>query len=115
MKKLIGLFLLSTLFVGCKPYSDSDLAQFDAKIKAYETSKQLDLETSPSGLHYKIIKGDGDRIIKQNDVIKVSYVGALLDGTEFDKQATPIEFKVRELIPAWKEALAEMAVGDSCI
>ncbi len=115
MKKLLGLFTLSIVMIACKPYSDENLKNFNKEIESFSKTKNLNLEKSPSGLHYKIIKNGGDQYIKSNDLIKVTYVGELLDGTEFDKQATPMELPLNSLIPAWKEALAEMAVGDSCV
>lgn len=115
MKKILGLFALSVTLFACKPYSDADLKAFDKKITDFSKKKGLSLEKSPSGLYSKIISNGGDKDIRSNDIIKVTYVGELLDGTEFDSQHEPTELSVNGLIPAWREVLAEMHVGDSCI
>ena len=115
MKKFLGLFALSLTLCACKPYSEADLDAFDKKMKTFQDKKGLTLEHSTSGLRYKIIDNGGDKAIRSNDLIKVSYVGELLDGTEFDRQNTPIELPVNSLIAAWREVLAEMHVGDSCV
>ncbi len=114
MKNIILVFALALTAIACKPYSDKDKAAFEEKIEAFEKKQALSLEKSSSGLHYKIYGTTSERIIKANDQIRVTYEGKLLDGSSFDKQENPIELNVRELIPAWREVLAEMSVGDSC-
>lgn len=107
---MIGLVL-----VGCKAYSDEDKANIDKKIVQYEKKNNLQLEQSPSGLHYKVFKSEEGRAVKSNDMITVTYAGKQLNGSEFDRQDTPIELNVKEMIPAWREVLAEMSIGDSCV
>lgn len=69
---------------------------------------------TPSGLQYEVIKmGTGPKPTKDNTV-KVSYVGTLIDGTEFDssiKRNEPATFPVSGVIPGWTEALQLMPVG----
>ena len=67
-----------------------------------------------SGLQYEVLKeGDGDMPTAE-DVVKVDYVGTLIDGSEFDSSITrgePVTFPVGQVIPGWTEALQMMKVG----
>jgi len=69
----------------------------------------------PSGLQYRVVEaGMGDGLISQQDSVRVTYAGRLIDGTEFD--ATPpgntVLFPANGLIPGWIEALSLMREGD---
>lgn len=70
--------------------------------------------TTPSGLQYRIItKGTGP-IPTDGSVVRVNYVGRLIDGTEFDssyKRGEPAVFGVDQVIKGWTEALKMMPVG----
>lgn len=49
-----------------------------------------------------------------SDVVKVDYIGTLLDGTEFDssiKRGEPATFPLNGVIPGWSEGLQLMTVG----
>jgi len=67
-----------------------------------------------SGLQYEVIKmGTGPTPTKA-DIVKVHYIGTLVDGTEFDssvKRGQPAQFPVADIIPGWTEALQLMPVG----
>ncbi len=67
-----------------------------------------------SGLQYEVLKeGDGEKP-KPEHVVKVDYVGTLIDGTEFDSSISrgePVTFPVGQVIPGWTEALQLMSVG----
>jgi len=67
-----------------------------------------------SGLQYEVVtEGDGE-IPTGDDVVKVHYVGTLIDGTEFDSSVSrgePVTFPVGQVIPGWTEALQLMKVG----
>ncbi|MBW2328306.1 MAG: FKBP-type peptidyl-prolyl cis-trans isomerase [Deltaproteobacteria bacterium] len=75
------------------------------------------VETTASGLQYKIVKeGKGDVRPATIDTVKVHYKGTLLDGTEFDssyKRNQPAEFQVDQVIPGWTEAMQLMNVGST--
>ncbi len=72
------------------------------------------VQTTASGLQYKVIKeGKGDKPTV-TDTVKVNYQGTLLDGTVFDssyKRKEPARFQVRQVIPGWIEGLQLMTPG----
>jgi FKBP-type peptidyl-prolyl cis-trans isomerase len=80
-----------------------------------QNAKREGVETTASGLQYRIVvEGDGPSPTL-NDVVRCNYRGSLLDGTEFDSSAQhggPAEFPVSGVIPGWTEALQKMKVGD---
>ncbi len=72
------------------------------------------VQTTASGLQYKIITAGNGVKPKATDTVKVHYAGRLLDGTEFDssiKRGEPVEFPVNGVIPGWIEALQLMPQG----
>ena len=79
-----------------------------------ENKKSADIFETPTGLQYRVIKeGKGDSP-KQNDRVKVHYVGKLIDGSEFDssiKRGQPSEFGLNQVIKGWTEGLQLMKVG----
>lgn len=84
--------------------------------KKFEELKQ-GMQTTPSGLMYKITKkGEGAKVEKGN-TLSVHYAGKLTNGTEFDnsfKRGEPIEFLVGMgmVIRGWDEGLQLLNVGD---
>jgi FKBP-type peptidyl-prolyl cis-trans isomerase len=79
-----------------------------------ENKKKEGVQTTPSGLQYKVItKGTGP-MPKSEDTVKTHYRGTLIDGTEFDssyKRGEPATFGVTQVIKGWTEALLMMPVG----
>jgi len=79
-----------------------------------ENKKKEGVQTTPSGLQYKVItKGTGP-VPKSEDMVKTHYRGTLIDGTEFDssyKRGEPATFGVTQVIKGWTEALTMMPVG----
>jgi len=70
--------------------------------------------TLPDGLQYKIVKAGTGTKPKADDKVKVNYIGALIDGTEFDnsyKRGEPLDIDVSGVIKGWTEALQLMPVG----
>jgi FKBP-type peptidyl-prolyl cis-trans isomerase FklB len=72
------------------------------------------VQTTPSGLQYKVLKQGAGPMPALTDKVKCHYRGTLLDGTEFDSSygGEPAEFPVDGVIPGWTEALQKMKVGD---
>jgi FKBP-type peptidyl-prolyl cis-trans isomerase FkpA len=67
-----------------------------------------------SGLIYKEIKAGTGVQPKPTDVVKVHYVGTLIDGKEFDssvKRGQPVDFPLGQIIPCWAEGVGMMKVG----
>lgn len=77
-------------------------------------AKQDSVQTTASGLQYKVITmGTGEKP-QSTDRVKVDYEGRLIDGTVFDssyKRGKPATFPVNQVIPGWTEALSMMPVG----
>jgi FKBP-type peptidyl-prolyl cis-trans isomerase len=72
------------------------------------------VQSTPSGLQYKVLKQGNGPTPALTDKVRVHYRGTLLDGTEFDSSygGEPAGFGVNEVIPGWTEALQKMRVGD---
>jgi len=72
------------------------------------------VQTTASGLQYKVLTmGDGAKPVA-TDTVKVHYSGKLLDGTEFDSSYArnePISFALNRVIPGWTEGVQLMPVG----
>ncbi len=79
-----------------------------------ENKKKEGVTVTESGLQYEVItKAEGDKPTA-TDMVKVDYVGTLVNGTEFDssiKRGEPAVFGVDQVIPGWSEALQLMNVG----
>jgi FKBP-type peptidyl-prolyl cis-trans isomerase FklB len=71
--------------------------------------------TTQSGLQYRVIKaGSGKTVTAPDDIVTVTYTGALINGKVFD-QTPPGQtamFPAGQLIPGWVEALMMMKEGD---
>ena len=129
---LIGL--AAAFLGGCaKPETPSPAAQ--AEVSAPKppqsstdevwTSEQLQflqekfgaLETTPSGLHYKIVQpGSGEARPNRANLVSVFYRGTFLDGRVFDERMKdkPFQFRlgVGHVIKGWDQAVAEMHKGE---
>jgi FKBP-type peptidyl-prolyl cis-trans isomerase len=92
--------------------ADSNLAR--GKAYCAENAKRAGVQTTPSGLQYEVLTAaDGPKPTAQ-DVVRVQYVGTLIDGKEFDRSdpnAQGVTFTVGEVVPGWSEALQLMSVG----
>jgi len=79
-----------------------------------KNAKADSIQTTASGLQYKILtKGTGE-IPQATDKVTVNYEGHLIDGTEFDSSYSrkkPATFPVNQVIKGWTEALTMMPVG----
>ncbi|MGE5325163.1 MAG: FKBP-type peptidyl-prolyl cis-trans isomerase [Actinomycetota bacterium] len=95
-----------------KAVSESNKKQGEAFLAANKGKPGV--VTLPSGLQYKILKeGTGPKPTTA-DTVKCSYVGTMVDGTEFDssdKHGGPATFPVTGVIKGWTEALQLMPVG----
>jgi len=83
-----------------------------------ENKSKEGVQTTESGLQYKVITmGTGAKPAATNTV-KVHYRGTLLDGTEFDSSYArnePISFGLNRVIAGWTEGVQLMPVGSKFI
>jgi FKBP-type peptidyl-prolyl cis-trans isomerase FklB len=83
-----------------------------AFLEANKTKKGV--QTTASGLQYKIIRKGSGRSPSGQDSVRVHYRGTRVDGTEFDssyKRGTPAEFRLDRVIKGWTEGLQLMKEG----
>ena len=79
-----------------------------------ENKTKEGVQTTASGLQYKVIKEGKGAIPTDSSTVKVNYKGTLIDGTEFDssyKRNAPATFRANQVINGWTEALTLMPVG----
>jgi len=79
-----------------------------------ENKSKSGVITTASGLQYIVLKEGSGPKPKESDLVKVNYLGTLIDGTEFDnsyKRGQPSEFRVSGVIKGWTEALQLMSTG----
>lgn len=81
-----------------------------------KNGKEKGVQTTASGLEYKIIKSGDSKapLISATDEVTVNYRGKLLDGTEFDSSYSrnqPATFPANGVIKGWQEALVMMRPG----
>ena len=79
-----------------------------------ENKEKDGVQTTASGLQYKIVEAGSGAKPTAGDTVKVHYEGSLLDGTVFDSSigsGEPATFGVGQVIPGWQEALQLMSVG----
>jgi FKBP-type peptidyl-prolyl cis-trans isomerase FklB len=79
-----------------------------------DNAKREGVQTTASGLQYKVNAPGTGRTPTVNDTVTVHYRGTLVDGTEFDssyKRGEPATFPVGGVIAGWTEALQLMKEG----
>lgn len=83
-----------------------------AKEEAFfaENAKNEGIQTTESGLQYKLISAGADYKVQPQDTVWVSYKGTLLDGTVFD-QNDSTRFIANRVIKGWTEGLGLLGEG----
>lgn len=104
---------------------DNQLAYDDQVIKSYLTANSLSGYTkTASGLYYKVITPGTGTVGEINDfsVVSTTYVGSLLNGTEFDATSkttatvfSPASTGIGNLVPGVAEGLKQHAAAGSSI
>ena len=73
------------------------------------------VKVTPKGVQYRVLKAGTGISPKVTDKVQVHYIGALLDGTQFDnsrERNEPLEFPVSAVIEGWQDLLISMKEGD---
>ncbi len=73
------------------------------------------VKTTDKGVQYRVIKEGTGITPKASDKVQVHYIGALLDGTQFDNSVArgePLEFPVGAVIEGWQDLLQVMKEGE---
>ena len=83
-----------------------------AKEEAFlaENAKNEGVQTTESGLQYKLVSAGADYKVQPQDTVWVSYKGTLLDGTVFD-QNDSTQFIANRVIKGWTEGLGYLGEG----
>lgn len=77
-------------------------------------AKKEGVQTTESGLQYKVIKAGNGAVPKEDSKVELKYIGKFIDGTEFDSsRGEAIEMIVNRNIDGFKEALMMMPVGST--
>ena len=79
-----------------------------------ENANKTGVNTTSSGLQYKVLQEGTGKSPKATDVVVVNYRGTLINGKEFDssyKSGKPIEFPLNRVIPGWTEGVQLMKEG----
>ncbi len=82
-----------------------------------ENASKEGVVSTDSGLQYQVISRgeEGGASPDEDDVVKVHYVGTLINGTEFDSsiaRGQPAAFPLNRVIDGWTEGVQLMSVGD---
>ena len=115
---MIGLAALS--LSACQGKAQAPDQSVASKAFMAGNAKQPGVVTLPSGLQYKIVKSGPATGGKPqlNDEVKVNYEGKLISCKVFDssyERGQPASIPLKQLVPAWQEALQLMRPGDEWI
>jgi FKBP-type peptidyl-prolyl cis-trans isomerase FklB len=70
------------------------------------------IQTTKSGLQYKVLKPGKGLRPRATDVVRVNYRASFINGEEFETNGEkPFTTPVNQVIPGWQEALQLMEVG----
>jgi FKBP-type peptidyl-prolyl cis-trans isomerase FklB len=87
----------------------------DEGVKFLEENKMKDgVQSTPSGLQYKVIQEGTGAKPAATDVVKVHYHGTLINGEVFDSsvdRGEPVSFPLNQVIQGWTEGLQLMSKG----
>lgn len=73
------------------------------------------VKVTPKGVQYRVLKEGAGIVPKASDKVQVHYIGALLDGSQFDNSVArgePLEFPVSAVIEGWQDLLQVMKEGE---
>jgi len=108
----IRSLILATTLIPLTIMAQTALEKGEAFLKQNATKEGV--ETTASGLQYKVLTEGTGKSPKATDSVTVNYRGTLIDGTEFDssyKRGEPISFPLNGVIPGWTEGVQLMKEG----
>ena len=116
IKLALGVAVLLCGGIGLAMAGTTDLvrAAMPASVFLAKNAKRPGVQTTASGLQYKIEREGNGPHPTENDFVLVNYEGRLPDGTVFDssyKRGEPAAFPIQGLIPGWTEGLQLMTQG----
>jgi FKBP-type peptidyl-prolyl cis-trans isomerase FklB len=79
-----------------------------------ENAKQPDVQTTSSGLQYRIVREGTGKSPQATDTVEVHYRGTFINGKTFDSsydRGETIEFPLNGVIRGWTEGLQLMKEG----
>jgi len=79
-----------------------------------ENRKHAGIQTTPSGLQYKVLTDGSGAAPGPEDTVRVNYRGTFIDGREFDSsysKGEPQTIRTDGVIKGWTEALQMMRAG----
>lgn len=92
--------------------SQAQTDEYISQLKAQDP----EIQTTASGLSYKIINPGTEPRVQDNSAIDVYYVGRLTDGTVFDQtQENPATFSPSGVIPGFAEGLKMLGKGGKAV
>lgn len=89
--------------------AQSALEKGEAFLHANSTKEGV--KTTSSGLQYKVLQEGAGKSPAATNTVQVNYRGTLIDGKEFDKSRSPIEFPLNQVIKGWTEGVQLMKEG----
>ncbi|MCK4102795.1 MULTISPECIES: FKBP-type peptidyl-prolyl cis-trans isomerase [Acinetobacter] len=97
-----------------KQLEQAQKAESDSNSFLTENAKKAGVQTTASGLQYKIIKEGTGKQPTATSRVTVHYKGQLTDGKVFDSsydRGEPVEFPLNQVIPGWTEGLQLLKEG----
>ena len=102
--------VITELTVGDILPSDATLLMTDVELK---TTTYLDVEYNYYILRIK--QGESTSSPRFCDKVRVNYSGSLMDGYNFDRSSTPVDFDLTAVIPGWSRVMPEFNASNSFI
>ncbi len=113
-RTLVASLLLFGLSAGLSNVTPANAQVSADELYLTENAEKPVVIIRPSGLQIKVIRRGKGRFPNESSIVRVHYVGTLIDGTKFDSsydRGEPSEFEVIRVIEGWQEALLMMQIG----
>ena len=94
---------------------EGDTLPSDATLlmSAVETKTTTFLEVEYQYYILRINQGGGSASPRFCDKVRVNYSGLLMDGTNFDRSSTPVNFDLTSVIPGWSRVMPDFNVAST--